>query len=51
MKSLVTCCFLFVLFLGQSVSAADYCPPMKKAEKEGDPWYIPESAFTRDEAN
>jgi hypothetical protein len=51
MKSLVTCCFLFVLFLGQSVSATDYCPPMKKAEKEGDPWYIPESAFTRAEAN
>ena len=51
MKLLLMCCFLSVLLLGQSAVAADYCSPMPKAEKEGDPWYIPESAFTKEEAN
>lgn len=51
MKPLLMCCLLSVLLLGQSAVAADYCPPMLKAEKEGDPWYIPESAFTKEEAN
>ena len=50
-KSLVACCLFLILFLADCVSAADYCPPMKKAEKEGDPWYIPESAFTKEKAN
>jgi hypothetical protein len=29
----------------------DYCPPMPEAEKEGDRWNIPETAFTREAAN
>jgi len=51
MKVLFMACFLSALLIGQSAVAADYCPPMPKAEKEGDPWYIPESAFTKEEAN
>lgn len=43
---------LAVLLFGHSaVFANDYCKPMPKAEKEGDPWYIPESAFTKTAAN
>jgi hypothetical protein len=51
MKSLFIACFLLLLLIGQSAVAADYCPAMPKPEKEGDPWYIPESAFTKEEAN
>ncbi len=51
MKLLFMACFLSVLLMGQSVVAGDYCPPIPKPEKEGDRWYIPESAFTKEEAN
>jgi hypothetical protein len=51
MRILLVGCLLSLLTLGQSAVAAEYCPPMPKAEKEADPWYIPESAFTKEEAN
>lgn len=52
MKLASACCFITVLLFGHGVvNAKDYCPPLPKAEKEGDPWYIPESAFTREAAN
>ena len=40
-----------MLFGHSAVFAKEYCTPMPKAEKEGDPWYIPESAFTKEAAN
>lgn len=51
MKCLATCLFVMLLFAHNVVFAKDYCKPMPKAEKEGDSWYIPESAFTQDAAN
>jgi hypothetical protein len=51
MKPFFIACFLFVLFLGQAAAGGDYCPTMPKPEKEGDTWYISESAFTKEEAN
>jgi hypothetical protein len=51
MRILLAGCLLSFLPLGQSAVAADYCPSMPKAEKEADLWYIPESAFTKEEAN
>jgi hypothetical protein len=39
------------LFFAEALGAANLCPPMPKAEKEGDSWYIPEEAFTKKEAN
>ncbi len=51
MKLLFIAFILSVLLMGQSAIAGDYCPPMPRPEKEGDPWYIPESAFTKEEAN
>jgi hypothetical protein len=50
-KPLFIACFLSLLLIGQSAVAGDYCPPMPKPQKEGGPWYIPESAFTKEEAN
>ena len=47
MKPVIACCLFVVVLFAASISAGEYCPPMKKAEKEGDPWYIPESAFTK----
>jgi len=44
-------CVLVLAFGHVAAFAKDYCPPMPKAAKEGDPWYIPESAFTKEEAN
>jgi hypothetical protein len=44
-------CLLSIPLLGPLAVAADYCTPMPKAEKEVDRWYIPESAFTKEEAN
>jgi hypothetical protein len=34
-----------------TVVAKDYCPKMSEAKKEGDPWHITESAFTKEAAN
>ena len=51
MKLLFMAYLTLILLIPQLSVAADYCPPMPKPEKEGDPWYIPESAFTKDEAN
>ncbi len=52
MKILAAFVCVAILVPGYSaVFAKDYCPPMPKAEKEGDPWYIPESAFTKEAAN
>jgi hypothetical protein len=42
---------LLIPLILQPAVAADYCPPMPKPEKEGDSWYIPESAFSKEEAN
>ena len=44
--------FGLAVFLWVSNSMAEnYCAPMPKAEKEGDTWYIPEGAFTKEGAN
>ena len=47
--------FIFLVSFTFSVNADEYCPELKtelKAPKnEGDPWYIPESAFTAKKAN
>jgi hypothetical protein len=51
MKCAATCLFVMLLFAHNVVFAKDYCKPMPKAEKEGDSWYIPESAFTKEAAN
>ena len=51
MKLLTTCFFITMLLFGHTASAKDYCQPMPKVEKEGDAWYIPESAFTQEAAN
>src|SRR5882672_11198837 len=52
MKIATTCWLLFALLFGcGALNAKDYCPPAPKAEKEGDAWYIPESAFTKEAAN
>jgi hypothetical protein len=50
MRTLFAGCFLSLLTLAHSAVAADYCPPMPEPVKEGDRWYIPESAFTKEEA-
>lgn len=42
--------FVFIV-LSNSALAKDYCPGMPEAVKEGDPWYMPESEFTKDAAN
>ena len=40
--------FALALIIGLGTAAAkDYCPRMPEPKKEGDPWYIPESAFTK----
>ena len=45
---------LFIVFVVSQIVNADapnqYCKSMPKAEKEGDAWYIPESAFTKENA-
>ena len=52
MKFLTALACVAVLVFGHGpVLAKDNCPPMPKAENEGDPWYIPESAFTKEAAN
>ena len=44
--------FAGVLLLSHGLATGkDYCPPVPKTEKEGDPWIIPESAFTKEAAN
>lgn len=44
--------FLIALFFGTSVVyAGDYCKQMPEPKKEGDTWYIPETAFTKEAAN
>jgi len=51
MKCAAACLSVMLLFAHNAVFAKDYCKPMPKAEKEGDSWYIPESAFTKEAAN
>lgn len=51
MKLLFMAYVTSILLIAQAAAAADYCPAMPKPEKEGDRWYIQESAFTREEAN
>ena len=51
MKWLAATCLFSMFFCVSSANAKDYCQPMPKAQKEADPWYIPESAFTKDAAN
>jgi hypothetical protein len=51
MKSTLTC-FVVVMIVGLgSAAAKDYCPKMPEPKKEGDPWYIPEAAFTKEAAD
>jgi hypothetical protein len=44
-------CLSVLISWQAAVYAKDYCPAMPKSENEGDPWYIPESAFTKEAAN
>lgn len=42
---------IFALCLAWApVHAGTYCTPMPKPKAEGDTWYIPEEAFTKEEA-
>jgi hypothetical protein len=50
MRSAVIYAAVMIIGFG-SVAAEDYCPKMPEPKKEGDPWYIEESAFTREAAN
>ena len=44
--------FALALIIGFGCAAAkDYCPRMPEPKKEGDPWHIPEAAFTKEAAN
>ena len=40
-----------LLLVAESTSAANICPAMPRPQKEGDTWYIPEEAFTKEEAD
>ena len=51
MRCIAVGLFAILLFGHSVVFAQSYCTPMPKAEKEGDSWYIPESAFTQEAAN
>jgi hypothetical protein len=44
------CVFALILGIG-SAAAKDYCPKLPEAKKEGDRWYIPEAAFTKEAAD
>jgi len=47
-----TLIYALAMIIGFGCAAAkDYCPQMPKAKKEGDTWYIPEAAFTKEAAN
>ena len=50
MKSTLLNFFLLTLLSLGCAMAHDYCPAMPKPKKEGGPWYIPESAFTKEAA-
>jgi hypothetical protein len=41
---------LIMAFTFGCATAKDYCPAMPKPKKEGDMWYIPETAFTKEAA-
>jgi len=44
-------CVAMLLFGHNTILAKNYCEPQPKVEKEGHPWYISESAFTKKAAN
>jgi len=51
MRRFILSLFAILFFVHSAAFAQNYCPPMPKAEKESDPWFIPESAFTQKAAN
>jgi hypothetical protein len=51
MKLLAACCLLALFLIPNTVNAKNYCRPMPEPQKEGDRWFIPESAFTKEAAN
>jgi|SRR5271170_1022608 hypothetical protein len=46
----ILCLVIMILGFG-CASAKNYCPATPQPKKEGDLWYIPEAAFTKDAAD
>ena len=50
MKRIILLILIIAAYSTNVNAAKQYCQSMPKAEKEGDTWYVPESAFTKDNA-